>query len=228
MSELAERFETHDPGAQQVGEKIRCDACPVMCYIADGRTGACDRYGNRDGRIVRLDPLIILEHAQAAGGSAACLSPARPTIGTAQLVDTGRRFVTAIGAGTTYPDYKPAPFIVSQEVEGVDLVTVVTEGIFSYCGVKVKIDTDRHLGPETATVRAQGEAVGHVTTGEYGSQMLSLGGVHHLTGGSKSEGRVTCETHARPLQPQAGRACDRWRRDRHRRGRQAASHRRQA
>jgi hypothetical protein len=29
---------------------------------------------------------------------------------------------------------------------------------------------------------------------EYGSQMLSLGGVNHLTGGSKSEGRVTCET----------------------------------
>ena len=100
----------------------------------------------------------------------------------------------AIGAGTTYPDYKPAPFIVCQEVDGVDLVTVVTEGIFSYCGVKVKIDTDRHLGPEAATVRADGEAVGHVTTGEYGSQMLSLGGVHHLTGGSKKEGRVTCET----------------------------------
>jgi hypothetical protein len=36
--------------------------------------------------------------------------------------------------------------------------------------------------------------VGHVTTGEYGSQMLSLGGVHHLTGGSKAEGRVTCAT----------------------------------
>jgi hypothetical protein len=71
---------------------------------------------------------------------------------------------------------------------------VVTEGIFSYCGIKVKIDTDRYLGPETATVRAQGEAVGHVTTSEYGSQMLSLGGVHHLTGGSKKEGRVTCDT----------------------------------
>ena len=25
-------------------EKIRCDACPVMCYIADGKSGACDRY----------------------------------------------------------------------------------------------------------------------------------------------------------------------------------------
>jgi len=82
---------------------------------------------------------------------------------------------------------------VSSEIDGVDMVTVVTEGIFSYCGVKIKIDTDRHLGPEAATVRSEGEAVGHVTTGEYGSQMFSLGGVHHLTGGSKKEGRVTCD-----------------------------------
>ncbi len=36
--------------------------------------------------------------------------------------------------------------------------------------------------------------IGHVTTAEYGSQMLSLGGVRHLTGGSKREGVVTCET----------------------------------
>jgi hypothetical protein len=71
------------------------------------------------------------------------------------------------------------------------MVTVVTEGIFSYCSFKVKIDTDRYLGPEQANVRCKGEVVGHVTTAEYGSQMLSLGGVHHLTGGSKKEGRVT-------------------------------------
>lgn len=192
MSELAERFDTHDPGEKQVAEKIRCDACPVMCYIADGRTGACDRYGNRAGRIVRLDPLTILDHA-AETGQAVVPFVAEGEAWSGQLVNTGRRFVTAIGAGTTYPDYKPAPFIVSQEVEGVDLVTVVTEGIFSYCGVKVKIDTDRHIGVETATVRAGGEAIGHVTTGEYGSQMLSLGGVHHLTGGSKAEGRATCD-----------------------------------
>jgi hypothetical protein len=186
MSELSERFETHDPGAKQVAEKVRCDACPVMCYIADGRSGACDRYGNAGGRIVRLDPLTILEQGREAVAFDAGHSGG-------DLVNTRERFVTAIGAGTTYPDYKPAPFIVSQEVEGVDLVTVVTEGIFSYCGVKVKIDTDRHIGPETATVRAGGEAIGHVTTGEYGSQMLSLGGVHHLTGGSKQEGRATCD-----------------------------------
>ena len=191
MNELVDRFETHDPGAAKSGGKLRCDACPVMCYIAEGRTGACDRYGNFDGRIVRTDPLRILEHAVEDGQS---VVPFDGEAWNGDLVNTRPRFVTGIGAGTTYPDYKPAPFIVSQEVEGVDLVTVVTEGIFSYCGVKVKIDTDRHLGAETATVMADGEPVGHVTTAEYGSQMLSLGGVRHLTGGSKSEGRVTCDT----------------------------------
>ena len=58
----------------------------------------------------------------------------------------------------------------------------------------MKIDTDRHLGPETAAVRADGESVGHVTTAEYGSQMLAIGGVRHLTGGGKREGVVTCDT----------------------------------
>ena len=72
-------------------------------------------------------------------------------------------FMTGIGSGTTYPDYKPAPFIVSAKHDGVDMVTVVTEGIFSYCSFKAKIDTDRWLGPEQATVRCRGEAVGHVT-----------------------------------------------------------------
>jgi hypothetical protein len=98
-----------------------------------------------------------------------------------------------VGAGTTYPDYKPAPFIISQPTGDDDMVTVVTEGIFSYCGVKVKIDTDRHIGEERALVRVDGEPIGHVTTAEYGSRMLSLGGVHHLTGGTKKEGRVTCD-----------------------------------
>lgn len=168
-------------------EKIRCDACPVLCFIADGRSGACDRYANHGGELVRLDPLTVIEN----GG------PAVPFLQGAEwdgdIVQGSRPFVTAIGAGTTYPDYKPAPFIVSSETRGVDMVTVVTEGIFSYCGVKVKIDTDRHIGEERAIVRANGEAIGHVMTSEYGSKMLSLGGVDHLTGGSKKEGRVTCD-----------------------------------
>jgi hypothetical protein len=172
--------------------KIRCDACPVMCYIKPGAVGACDRYANQDGQIVRVDPHLLLSQTLSQGGGVVPFQRGAGWDG--QLVSGSGTFVTAIGAGTTYPDYKPAPFIVSSQIDGVDMVTVVTEGIFSYCGVKIKIDTDRHLGPEQNAVRAQGEAVGHVTTGEYGSQMLSLGGVHHLTGGSKKEGRVTCET----------------------------------
>jgi hypothetical protein len=174
-------------------DKVRCDACPVMCYIRPGQAGACDRYANRDGELIRVDPHVILQQSVDHGMPLVPFSVAGPDW-DGNLLHEPQTFVTAIGAGTTYPDYKPAPFIVASQVQGVDMVTVVTEGIFSYCGVKVKIDTDRHLGQERAVVRAGGEAVGHVTTSEYGSQMLSLGGVHHLTGGSKKEGRITCDT----------------------------------
>ena len=259
--------------------KIRCDACPVLCIIREGRSGACDRYANDGGELVRLDPFTVIERAGEAprlvaflrdsdaperwleadevdgagealdgaigglesrphgeapitaedddgdgggrgdgkgdglgvgsgsgegegegegeGGGDAAGDAGRPARGRAiAWGPLGRDglVVTAIGAGTTYPDYKPAPFVVNREIDGVDTVTVVTEGIFSYCGVKVKIDTDRHLGEERSVVRAEGQAIGHVTTGEYGSRMLSLGGVEHLTGGSKKEGRVTCES----------------------------------
>ncbi len=170
------------------GEKIRCDACPIMCYIAPGQTGACDRYANAAGRIVRTDPVVMLSRVLESGGAVVPFAAS----GWEDGMVPADAFVTGIGSGTTYPDYKPAPFIVSSQMDGADVVTVVTEAIFSYCGVKVKIDTDRHLGPEGAAVRAQGEVVGHVTTAEYGSQMLSLGGVSHLTGHSKAEGRVTC------------------------------------
>src|SRR5712664_336605 len=174
-------------------DAIRCDACPVLCYIKPGRTGSCDRYANHDGQLVRLDPHVMLDQAVSRGESVVpFLEHSQAWNGN--VVNQAGPFVTAIGAGTTYPDYKPAPFIISSSINAVDMVTVVTEGIFSYCGVKVKIDTDRYLGPETNTVRAQGEPVGHVTTGEYGSQMLSLGGVRHLTGGSRHEGTATCDT----------------------------------
>jgi len=120
--------------------KIRCDACPVMCYIADGKSGACDRYANQGGELVRVDPLTIVERTREEGGK---LIPFAKTEEEwdGNLVQGERNFVTAVGAGTTYPDYKPAPFIVSSKVDGVDMVTVVTEGIYSYCGVKIKIDT---------------------------------------------------------------------------------------
>lgn len=184
--------------------KVECNACPVLCQISDGRTGACDRYANREGVLVRVDPVVLLRREIAS--EAPKLVPFdRPAAEKAEAAEAGAPdwngdllhadevFVTGVGSSTTYPDYKPAPFIVASKAQGVDMVTVVTEGIFSYCSFKVKIDTDRFLGSEQANVRYRGEVVGHVTTAEYGSQMLSLGGVHHLTGGSKKEGRMTAE-----------------------------------
>jgi 6-hydroxynicotinate reductase len=189
LTEHAKKF-----GAAEGSEGIiRCDACPVLCRIRPGRSGACARYANEEGMLVRTDPVVLLELAVGHGQPLVTFAE-RGEDWDGSLLNPSQTFVTGIGAGTTYPDYKPAPFIVSQEHDGMDTVTVVTEGIFSYCGVKVKIDTDRHLGPETAAIRCEGEQVGHVTTAEYGSQMLSLGGVHHLTGGSKKEGNVTCAT----------------------------------
>jgi hypothetical protein len=198
---------------RMAGDKIECNACPVLCQITAGRSGACDRYANVDGTLVRVDPVILLRKTLDAADGAVVPFSGRPVLdaglgGTAEpsgesvaaqpewngdLLQSGEVFITGVGSSTTYPDYKPAPFIVSSKVDGVDMVTVVTEGIFSYCSFKVKIDTDRYLGPEQANVRYKGEVVGHVTTAEYGSQMLSLGGVHHLTGGSKKEGRLTAE-----------------------------------
>ncbi len=197
---------------RMAANKIECNACPVLCQISAGRTGACDRYANADGRLIRVDPVVFMSRSPAAGdateqagviefgASGANRQNSQQDgeqDGDPEVKRTAQQdqalFVTGVGASSTYPDYKPAPFIVSSKVDEVDMVTVVTEGIFSYCSFKVKIDTDRFLGPEQSNVRCQGEIVGHVSTAEYGSQMLSLGGVHHLTGGSKKEGRVTCD-----------------------------------
>lgn len=185
MTEIA----NHESSEQGADDKVRCDACPIRCFIRPGRTGSCDRYGNVDGVLTRMDPLTILD-GKAPDEAVVVPFVAREWQG--DLLNDELR-ITGIGAGTTYPDYKPAPFIVSSRHDGVDFVTVVTEGIFSYCGVKVKIDTDRHLGHEAAAIRVEGAEVGHVTTAEYGSQMLSLGGVNHLTGRGRRNGLITCQ-----------------------------------
>ena len=204
--------------ATSAWQATRSSATPARCCARSraGKTGACDRYANRERRAgARRPGGAAAPHARERRRRRWCRSTAAlPTRERAvagadadwngDLLRADEVFVTGIGSSTTYPDYKPAPFIVASQAHGVDMVTVVTEGIFSYCSFKVKIDTDRWLGPEQANVRCKGEVVGHVTTAEYGSQMLSLGGVHHLTGGSKKEGRVTVEMMQRARQ-QAGR-----------------------
>ena len=150
--------------SSQRDEKIRCDACPVMCYIADGKSGACDRYANHDGQIVRLDPLTILDRRMEAGDSV------KPFLGANWDGGTGGEvFVTAIGAGTTYPvTSRPPSSSAANWTAG--FRHRGDRAIFSYCGVKVKIDTDRHLGKEGAVVPPR-QANGLVITSEYGSQM---------------------------------------------------------
>ena len=168
---------------RMAADKVECNACPVLCQISRGKSGACDRYANADGVLVRTDPVVLLRKTLAAPD--AVLVPFMPSMPLApsgaapdaqpwngELLPSEQIFVTGIGSSTTYPDYKPAPFIVASRHDDVDMVTVVTEGIFSYCSFKLKIDTDRWLGAEQADVRCRGEVVGHVTTAEYGSQKI--------------------------------------------------------
>ena len=174
----------HDSIEKNENRKVNCDACPILCRISPGKTGSCDRYGNFDGKLKRIDPIVLTKKALEKNEPIVPFGEKKLNW-EGKLLSPETIFPTAIGAGTTYPDYKPAPFIIGSKHKDIDMVTVVTEGIFSFCSYKIKIDTDSYIGPEQASVRCNGEEVGHVMTAEFGSQMLSLGGVHHLTGGSK-------------------------------------------
>ena len=142
---------------------VQCFSCPVQCLVREGYSGACKRYANKKGVLVRNRRLVEKPLADYS-------SPGY------------RPLITGVGAGTTYPDSKPAPYIVSRKVDDVELVTVVTEAPLSYSGIKIKIDTNFHIGEEGARVRRHGKLVGRVTTEEYGSKMLALGGVNLLSG----------------------------------------------
>ena len=87
-----------------------------------GRSGACDRYANLGGELGASIRVVL--DARGAAAARWCLPRGEWDGSSCGAED----FVTGIGAGTTYPDYKPAPFIVSAEIDGVDMVTVVTEG----------------------------------------------------------------------------------------------------
>ncbi|MCP4389434.1 MAG: 6-hydroxynicotinate reductase, partial [Gammaproteobacteria bacterium] len=112
---------------------IRCDACPILCRIKPGKAGACARYANDDGILVRCDDLLLTQRVVAEQGRVVPFAETSDEW-DGSLLRPADTFVTGVGAGTTYPDYKPAPFIVSARHNDVATVTVVTEGIFRYCG----------------------------------------------------------------------------------------------
>jgi len=148
---------------------VQCTSCPITCVIKIDNTGACLRFVNRDGELVRNIPLQRYEDV-------------REIVGSDHEEVIRKPLITGIGAGTTYPDTKPAPYIVQSKMDGIDVVTVVTEAPMSYSGIKVKVDTDKNIGKEGAPVLIGKKRVGHLCTEEYGSKILSLGGVNLLTG----------------------------------------------
>ena len=150
-------------------DSVACDACPIFCQVKEGYKGACHRFENVGGKLVRVTPLHTFEDVA-------------DTVGQEPEIAIQRPLITAIGAGGTYPDCKPAPAIVSGRKLHVDVVTVVTEAPLSYSSILVKIDTDVQVGEEGADVLVGKRKVGLVTTEQYGSKMLSIGGVNLLTG----------------------------------------------
>src|SRR4029079_6116981 len=51
---------------RMASDKIECNACPVLCQISAGKTGACDRYANQAGVLVRVDPVVLLRRTVAS------------------------------------------------------------------------------------------------------------------------------------------------------------------
>jgi NAD-dependent dihydropyrimidine dehydrogenase PreA subunit len=154
---------------EDLGNRIICTACPVNCRIAPEKLGACRRFVNDQGDLVRVRPLVFFDQIKE-------LQPPKPS----PLLHPP--LITGIGAGTTYPDHLPAPYLVSDRRDEIDVVTVVTEAPLSYSGIKIKVDTDLAIGQEGAEIRFEGRPVGMVETEEYGSKILAIGGVNRLTG----------------------------------------------
>src|SRR3981081_2558941 len=103
---------TKDPG-----EIVVCDACPVLCRIRPGKTGACDRYANVAGVLTRTDPMVLAEASDVVV----------PFLGEewdGNPVPDAPTFLTGIGSGTTYPDSKPAALLVARPPRGGALITV--------------------------------------------------------------------------------------------------------
>lgn len=151
--------------AERAEGVVVCSSCSIQCKVPAGSTGACTRYTNQNGKLVRNRSLE---------------TEAKPVIEVDGKIR--RPIITAVGAGTNYPCSRPAPHIVSECRDGIDVVTVVTEAPLSYSGLIVKLDTNTYIGEEGAKVYRDNKVVGMVNTEEYGSKMIAIGGANRLTG----------------------------------------------
>jgi ferredoxin len=150
---------------EKPGNAVICSNCPIQCRVIPGATGACKRFLNVDGALQRT-----IKHV---------LEPKPEKVPEEKI---RRPIITAVGGGSNYPCSLPAPHIVREKRDGVDVVTVVTEAPLSYSGVTVKLDTNTYIGEEGDKVYRDGKVIGMVNTEEYGSKMLGIGGANRLTG----------------------------------------------
>lgn len=160
-------FSAIEKPAEPSPEATVCTSCPVQCRIPEGRTGACKRYTNEGGTLVRNRKLVL--------NNEKCEKAYPPSI-------LQKPLITGVGAGSNYPCIRPAPHIVSDIRDGVEVVTVVTEAPLSYSGVTLKLDTNTYIGEEGDPVYRDNKIVGLVETEQYGSKMIAIGGANLLTG----------------------------------------------
>lgn len=158
-------FHAIEKSAAPADTTVICTHCPVQCRVPQNATGACKRYRNENGALVRTRQLVTVNDQ---------------TVHPSPLLSVP--VTTGVGSGTNYPCCRPAPIIAQENRKGIDVVTVVTEAPLSYSGVTVKLDTNAHIGEAGESVLRDGQTVGIVATEEYGSKMLQIGGADRLTG----------------------------------------------
>ena len=154
---------------EREAETAYCNSCPIHCNIPEGQTGACLRFINQGGTLIRKEPLHVVDKSSIHFDEVTGLPSAPLMLG--------------LGAGSNlYSADIPARFIGSDTVDGVEVVTAVTEAVLSFSGAKVKLDTDEEIGPAGSPVKRTGKVVGFIAPSEYGSRMIYVGGSELVTG----------------------------------------------
>lgn len=150
-------------------DNVTCNSCPVHCSIPEGCLGSCQRFRNENGKLIRIEPINIVDPAEIQIDPLSKL-PNRPLL-------------LGFGAGTNlYSTNVPAKIVAEAKVGDVDVVSCVTETVLSFNGARVKVDTDENIGSNGSPIRRNGVIVGYVNTAEYGSRMLYFGGAELNTG----------------------------------------------
>ena len=98
--------------------RASCAATPARCCAASGRAGPAPARAMPTRTASWCAPTRSSADAAHAGRGRQARAVRRRREWDGAPLDPSRTFVTGVGAGTTYPDYKPAPFIVSAEHDG--------------------------------------------------------------------------------------------------------------